>query len=131
MVIISAFNKAMKKAFAVIDRISIPIDISNDDEMLALIKTSIGTKFVVRWSELMCKLALQAVRTVAKSDAGLTTVDIKRYARVEKVPGGEIEQSCVLDGATATRACFCVVFCLVRSFFPFTFSTTITCRAAL
>ena len=32
---------------------------------------------------------------------------------------------------TATRACFCVVFCLVRSFFPFTFSTTITCRAAL
>jgi T-complex protein 1 subunit gamma len=103
VVIISAFNKAMKEALAVIDRISIPIDVANDEEMLALIKTSIGTKFVVRWSELMCKLALQAVRTVAKSDAGLTTVDIKRYARVEKIPGGEIEDSRVLSGVMLNK----------------------------
>ena len=46
----------------------------------------------------MCKLALQAVRIVAQEDGGIKTVDIKRYARVEKVPGGEIEQSRVLDG---------------------------------
>lgn len=46
----------------------------------------------------MCKLALQAVRTVAQDDGSMKTVDIKRYARVEKVPGGEIEQSRVLDG---------------------------------
>ena len=72
--------------------------------MLSLIKTSIGTKFVVRWSDLMCKLALQAVRTVAQDPdldpavPGVKSVDIKRYARVEKVPGGEIEQSRVLNG---------------------------------
>lgn len=66
--------------------------------MLSLIKTSIGTKFVSRWSNLMCKLALQAVRTVALDEEGIKTVDIKRYARVEKVPGGEIEQSRVLSG---------------------------------
>ena len=72
----------------VIERISIPIDTSSDEDMLSLIKTSIGTKFVVRWSDLMCKLALQAVRTVTQDDAGVKTVDIKRYARVEKVPGG-------------------------------------------
>lgn len=71
--------------------------------MLALIKTSIGTKFVVRWSELMCKLALQAVRTVAQRDAGITTVDIKRYARVEKVPGGAIEDSRVLNGVMLNK----------------------------
>lgn len=66
--------------------------------MLSLIKTSIGTKFVTRWSDLMCRLALDAVRTVTKEDAGIKTIDIKRYARVEKVPGGEIEQSQALDG---------------------------------
>ncbi|KAI5120578.1 hypothetical protein M0805_002528 [Coniferiporia weirii] len=103
VVIISAFNKALKEALEVIDRISIPIDTSSDDDMLALIKTSIGTKFVVRWSELMCRLALQAVRTVAQSDAGITTVDIKRYARVEKVPGGEIEESRVLNGVMLNK----------------------------
>ena len=41
----------------------------------------------------MCKLALQAELPVAQNDAGLTTVDIEWYARVEKVPGGELDQS--------------------------------------
>lgn len=71
--------------------------------MLKLIKSSIGTKFVVRWSDLMCKLALQAVRTVAQEEGSMKTVDIKRYARVEKIPGGEIEQSCVLDGVMLNK----------------------------
>lgn len=51
----------------------------------------------------MCKLALQAVRTVAREDSGIKSIDIKRYARVEKVPGGEIEQSCVLDGVMLNK----------------------------
>ena len=87
----------------IIQRISVPIDVNNDQEMLALIKTSIGTKFVMRWSDLMCKLALQAVRTVAHEENGLKTVDIKRYARVEKIPGGEIEQSQVLNGVMLNK----------------------------
>lgn len=103
VVIISAFNKALKDALEVIQRISIPIDTNSDKEMLALIKTSIGTKLVARWSDLMCQLALQAVRTVAREDAGMKSVDIKRYARVEKVPGGEIEQSKVLDGVMLNK----------------------------
>ncbi|TFK56309.1 T-complex protein 1 [Heliocybe sulcata] len=103
VVIISAYNKALAEALAVISRISIPIDVSDDAQMLALIKSSIGTKFVVRWSELMCKLALDAVRIVSADEGGLTTVDIKRYARVEKVPGGEIEESKVLDGVMLNK----------------------------
>ncbi|KAJ7695139.1 chaperonin Cpn60/TCP-1 family [Mycena rosella] len=103
VVIISAYNKALKDALDIVKRISVPIDTTNDTEMLALIKTSIGTKFVMRWSDLMCKLALEAVRTVAQDDNGMKTVDIKRYARVEKVPGGEIEQSTVLSGVMLNK----------------------------
>ncbi|KZS93484.1 T-complex protein 1 [Sistotremastrum niveocremeum HHB9708] len=103
VVIISAYNKALKEALDIVQKISVPIDTSSDKEMLALIKTSIGTKFVMRWSDLMCRLALQAVRTVAQDDLGMKTVDIKRYARVEKVPGGEIEQSKVLDGVMLNK----------------------------
>ncbi|KAF9523110.1 chaperonin Cpn60/TCP-1 family [Crepidotus variabilis] len=103
VVIISAYNKALKEALEIVKRISIPIDVNDDAQMLALIKTSIGTKFVVRWSDLMCKLALQAVRTVAQDTNGMQTVDIKRYARVEKVPGGEIEQSTVLKGVMLNK----------------------------
>jgi T-complex protein 1 subunit gamma len=71
--------------------------------MLALIKSSIGTKFVIRWADLMCRLALEAIRTVSADDAGVRTVDIKRYARVEKVPGGEIENSRVLSGVMLNK----------------------------
>ncbi|KAF9031924.1 chaperonin Cpn60/TCP-1 family [Panaeolus papilionaceus] len=103
VVIISAYNKALQEALSIIKRISIPIDVNDDAQMLALIKTSIGTKFVARWSDLMCQLALQAVRTVAQENNGLKTVDIKRYARVEKIPGGEIEQSKVLNGVMVNK----------------------------
>uniref|UniRef100_D8PZN6 T-complex protein 1 subunit gamma n=1 Tax=Schizophyllum commune (strain H4-8 / FGSC 9210) TaxID=578458 RepID=D8PZN6_SCHCM len=105
VVIISAYNKALQEALNIIKRISIPIDVNSDEQMLSLIKTSIGTKFVVRWSELMCNLALQAIRIVSQDQestgsqfGGIKSVDIKRYARVEKVPGGEIEESRVLNG---------------------------------
>lgn len=103
VVIISAFNKALKEALDIVNSISIPIDTNDDKAMLSLIKTSVGTKFVMRWSDLMCNLALQAVRTVMRDDDGIKTVDIKRYARVEKVPGGEIEKSCVLDGVMLNK----------------------------
>lgn len=104
VVIISAYKKALAEALNIVESISKNVNVDDEDEMLALIKTSIGTKFVSRWSDQMCRLALKAVRTVAVNDptAGANresrTVDLKRYARVEKVPGGEIESSRVLDG---------------------------------
>jgi T-complex protein 1 subunit gamma len=118
VVIIRAYKAALKDALATIERVSVPVDISSETDMLALIKTSIGTKFVSRWSDLMCRLALDAVKTVAvtaeqesgfvgASEGGaalnIKTVDIKRYARVEKVPGGEIEESRVLKGVMINK----------------------------
>ena len=104
VVIIQAFKRALSDALAAIQEVSIPVDTSNDEQMYALISSSIGTKFVSRWSKLMCSLALQAVRTVSYTASGAKQeVDIKRYARVEKIPGGEIEDSTVLDGVMVNK----------------------------
>ena len=104
VVIISAFKRALKDALDIIDEISLPIDINDDKAMNSLISSSIGTKFVSRWSDLMCSLALNAVRTVTwEANNGKREVDIKRYARVEKVPGGEIEDSRVLNGVMLNK----------------------------
>jgi T-complex protein 1 subunit gamma len=107
VVIIRAFKAALEDALKTIDDISVPVDTQSKEEMLALIKTSIGTKFSSRWSDLMCSLALQAVETVATSakneEGEVKTVDLKRYARVEKVPGGEIEESKVLSGVMLNK----------------------------
>lgn len=103
MVIIRAYKKALLEALAIIDQISVPVNPDNEEEMLELIKGSIGTKFVKGWSDLMCKLALKAIRTVSQEENGRKEVDVKRYARVEKVPGGEIEDSEVLDGIMVNK----------------------------
>lgn len=53
---------------------------------------------------MMCGLALKAVRTVSHdAGGGKKEVDVKRYARVEKIPGGEIEDSQVLDGVMLNK----------------------------
>lgn len=55
-------------------------------------------------SELICEIALNAVQTVAvdKGD-GRKEIDIKRYARVEMIPGGTIEESEVLHGVMLNK----------------------------
>ncbi|CAZ83888.1 unnamed protein product [Tuber melanosporum] len=103
VVIIQAFKRALADALAIVEDISIPISTDDDKAMHNLIQSSIGTKFVSRWSKLMCDLALSAVRTVARDQGGKKEVDIKRYARVEKIPGGEIEDSRVLDGVMLNK----------------------------
>jgi T-complex protein 1 subunit gamma len=104
VVIIQAFKKALADALEIINEVAVDVDVSNDEQMHRIISSSIGTKFVSRWSDLMCGLALKAVRTVSLDvGAGKKEVDIKRYARIEKIPGGEIEDSEVLDGVMVNK----------------------------
>lgn len=53
--------------------------------MLNIINSSITTKAISRWSSLACGIALDAVRTVQCEENGRKEIDIKKYARVEKV----------------------------------------------
>lgn len=47
-------------------------------------------------------MAIDAVKKVAREDErdghGYVEVDVKRYAKVEKIPGGELEDCRVMDG---------------------------------
>lgn len=93
----------MADALEIVNEIATDVNVDNDEEMYRIISSSIGTKFVSRWSKLMCGLALKAVRTVSTEMGGKKEVDIKRYARIEKIPGGEIEDSEVLDGVMVNK----------------------------
>jgi len=74
------------------------VDVNNRERMLQIVKSCIGTKFISRWSDLACQIALDSVSTVFMEENGRKEIDIKRYAKVEKIPGGTIEDSCVLKG---------------------------------
>ena len=62
IVIIAAYTRALEDALKVCEEISTPIDVNDKQAMLGLVKSTLGTKFVSRWSDLMCQLALDAVR---------------------------------------------------------------------
>lgn len=44
-----------------------------------------------RWGEKLVSMAIDAVKRVRTVVGGRVEVDVKRYARVEKIPGGEME----------------------------------------
>ena len=69
-----------------------------DDDITNIVNSSIGTKFASKWGKLIVDLAVKAVRTVYRKDGESVEIDTKRYAKVEKIPGGSLEESTVLDG---------------------------------
>jgi T-complex protein 1 subunit gamma len=103
IMIIKAYKEALDDALDIIKKIAINVDLNDKAEMMKIIKSCIGTKMVSQWSDLMCNLAYDAVKTVACQVDGKKEIDIKRYARVEKVPGGEIEECKVLDGVMINK----------------------------
>ncbi|XP_049490747.1 T-complex protein 1 subunit gamma isoform X1 [Panthera uncia] len=102
-VVISAYRKALDDMISTLKKISTPVDTNNRDMMLNIINSSITTKAISRWSSLACNIALDAVKTVQFEENGRKEIDIKKYARVEKIPGGIIEDSCVLRGVMINK----------------------------
>lgn len=98
-VIISGYRQALEDLVtAVKDKIAVTVDVTDRETLIGYIQSSVQTKMVKRWSHQVCEIALDAVQTVSLEENGRKEIDIKRYARVEKIPGGSMEDSRVLDG---------------------------------
>lgn len=103
-VIIAAYRQAMDDMLDILrEQISVPVDTENREEMLKIVRSSTGTKFVHQWGDLACNIALDAVQTVARDQGDRKEIDIKNYAKVEKIPGGELEDSRVLSGVMLNK----------------------------
>ena len=99
--VVSGYMQCLKDAEEEIQGLAKTIDIEDREALLSVIASSIGTKFISRWSDLMCGLALDGILCVRQpsDQPGVPpTIDFKRYCRVEKIPGGSIEDSAILDG---------------------------------
>merc|ERR1719308_473111 len=98
-IIMSAYRQALDDILeALKSKVSIPVNLDNEAEMIKIVQSCIGTKLINKWASLACSMALRAVRMVTVEDTGRKEIDIKRYAKVEKIPGGAIEDSEVLNG---------------------------------
>ena len=97
-VIVNSYFKALEDLNAMTEDIGVQINMENNDDLTKIVDSSIGTKFASRWGKLIVDLAVKAVRTVYRKEGDNIEIDIKRYAKVEKIPGGMLEDCTVLDG---------------------------------
>jgi len=98
-VIIRGYTKALDDALEIVTKLSFPIDLNDTQHVLNVVQTSLQTKFTSRFGTLMAELAIEAVKTVEMDlGNGRKEIDVKKYAKIEKVPGGTIDECRVLKG---------------------------------
>jgi len=97
-VIVSAYFKALDDLNSMTKTMSVPINMEDDKDLTKIVDSCIGTKFASKWGSLIVNLAVKAVRTVYRKEGENVEIDTKRYAKVEKIPGGMLEDCKVLDG---------------------------------
>lgn len=104
-VIVGAYHKALEDIIAMIDGLATSIDINDDEDIKKALTSCVGTKFAARWGTLIIDLALAACRTIMKgvTNVAKLNLEIKRFAKVEKIPGGMIEDCKVLDGVMMNK----------------------------
>lgn len=85
-----------------LEDIAVPVDINDNEQVMKALDSCIGTKFAHRWGKLISNLALQATRLIffkmkcfrivmKGGNINKLNLEIKRYAKVEKIPGGILE----------------------------------------
>lgn len=102
-VIVRGFYKALEEALAIAERVATVVDPSDDVIVKELIAATVGTKISSRYGELMVNIAINAVKTVHTVENGKQDIDIKRYAKVEKIPGGDLSDCRVLNGVMLNK----------------------------
>merc|ERR1719171_280479 len=88
--IVSGYLQALDDAIKIMQKIAVDIDLNNKEVVREIVRGAIDTKFSSRWGTMISDLAIQAVRTVCTTKPdGTKEIDVKRYAKVEKIAGGD------------------------------------------
>ncbi|CAD2220758.1 T-complex protein 1 subunit gamma [Angomonas deanei] len=98
--IVKGFTLALDDALKAVEEVSTSINPEDKAQLTEVVRACLGTKFNSREEELMCTMAVEATTRVVQVNpvTGVKDIDIKRYAKVEKIPGGSLYDSEVLDG---------------------------------
>lgn len=99
-VIVGAYCRALETAVASLKRQAIAVDLSDHKSLVTIVKSCLGTKFSSRFGDQIAQMALSAVMKIAYEDpeSKQKIINIKRYVRIERIPGGMLEDSRVMDG---------------------------------
>ena len=111
--IIAGYRRALDDALEALKAHTAAVDLRDRAQVERVIASCLGTKFVSRWGDLMVKIAYDAVNIVSGGrlsnpetmdvEGSAVEIDLKKYARVEKIPGGDISDSQVIRGVVLNK----------------------------
>ncbi|KAK6029027.1 T-complex protein 1, gamma subunit [Ostertagia ostertagi] len=111
-IIIQAYRAALEDMIKLAEeKYSRSIDVNNDKEITSVVKSCLGTKMLSKWMDLAVQISLDAVKTIRVDKGNSSEIDIKRYCRIEKIPGGTIEDCRVIKGVVLNKVCSMLFIC--------------------
>ncbi|PIO72819.1 hypothetical protein TELCIR_05231 [Teladorsagia circumcincta] len=103
-IIIQAYRAALEDMIKLAEeKYSRTIDVNNDKEITSVVKSCLGTKMLSKWMDLAVQISMDAIKTIRVDKGSASEIDIKRYCRIEKIPGGTIEDCRVIKGVVLNK----------------------------
>jgi thermosome len=101
-IIIEGFKKASEKAREILEKIAIPVSIKDDEVLLNVAMTAMGSKGIAAAKEHFAKLAVEAVKQVAEEKDGKLRADID-LIKILKKHGKSLEETELVRGVVIDK----------------------------
>ncbi|MGQ9624003.1 MAG: thermosome subunit beta [Candidatus Bathycorpusculaceae bacterium] len=101
-VIIEGFKKASEKAQEILEKMALPISINDNEKLIDIAITSMGSKGITVAKEHFAKLAVEAVKQVAEEKDGKFKADID-LIKVLKKHGKSLDETEVVKGMVVDK----------------------------
>lgn len=102
-ILVNAYYKALDDAIKISEQIATKVDLNDEEQVHTIIKSCLGTKFACKWDNLISNLALQALKIVHNKSSTHFDCDFKKFAKVEKIPGGDLKDCIVMSGVMINK----------------------------
>lgn len=99
--IVAGFNAAVEEAVSIAREMSNPVDFNDTESLVSSCKTSLSSKVVSQYSNLLAPIAVNAVMNITDPDTA-DNVDLRDIRVVKKV-GGTIDESKMVKGIVLTQ----------------------------
>lgn len=96
-IIIDGYKKAAAKALATLEKIAIAVDSKIQDYLKKTAITSMASKVVAEYKEILADIAVKAMLRVAEKEGDIYKVDVEDV-KVEKKTGKSLSETSLIDG---------------------------------
>lgn len=96
-VIIDGYRLAQEKALSTLNKIAMPVDLTDNAYLKKAAITSMASKLVAEHKEYLADIVVKAMLTVAEKEEGAYKVDVDDV-RVEKKTGGSLRDTSLIKG---------------------------------